>query len=57
MTDAVTPRPVMRADNAFGIPACFYWTVDDVVNWVESIGYGKYKVRHLKKTNFLPSEN
>jgi len=36
-------REVMRRDDPFGIPACFYWTVDEVADWIDSIGYGKYK--------------
>ena len=26
------------------VPACLYWTVDDVANWIESIGFPDYKV-------------
>ncbi|GFN97142.1 sterile alpha motif domain-containing protein 15 [Plakobranchus ocellatus] len=43
MTDNVVRREVQRRDDPFGIPACFYWTMDEVADWVESIGYGKYK--------------
>ena len=42
--NGVQRREVMRTDDPFGIPACFYWTVDEVADWIESIGYGKYKV-------------
>jgi len=43
MADNVIRREVHRRDDPFGIPACFYWTVDEVADWVDSIGYGKYK--------------
>ncbi|CAG5119824.1 unnamed protein product [Candidula unifasciata] len=43
MTDNVVRREIQRRDDPFGIPACFYWTIDEVADWVESIGYGKYK--------------
>ncbi|GFS06841.1 sterile alpha motif domain-containing protein 15 [Elysia marginata] len=43
MSDNVVRREVQRRDDPFGIPACFYWTMDEVADWVESIGYGKYK--------------
>ncbi|XP_013069786.1 uncharacterized protein LOC106057220 [Biomphalaria glabrata] len=43
MTDNIVRREVQRRDDPFGIPACFYWTIDEVADWVESIGYSKYK--------------
>ncbi|XP_005106830.1 uncharacterized protein LOC101845126 [Aplysia californica] len=43
MADNVIRREVQRRDDPFGIPACFYWTVDEVADWIDSIGYGKYK--------------
>ncbi|RUS78133.1 hypothetical protein EGW08_014106 [Elysia chlorotica] len=43
MSDNVVRREIQRRDDPFGIPACFYWTVDEVADWVDSIGYGKYK--------------
>ncbi|KAK3793669.1 hypothetical protein RRG08_014563 [Elysia crispata] len=43
MSDNVVRREVQRRDDPFGIPACFYWTMDEVADWVDSIGYGKYK--------------
>ncbi|BFZ07006.1 hypothetical protein BsWGS_10046 [Bradybaena similaris] len=43
MTDNVARREIQRRDDPFGIPACFYWTIDEVADWVESIGYAKYK--------------
>jgi len=43
MGEHVVSRSAMRVDDPFGIPACFYWTVDEVADWVDSIGYGKYK--------------
>jgi hypothetical protein len=44
MTDNIVRREAQRRDDPFGIPACFYWTIDEVADWVESIGYSKYKV-------------
>ncbi|BFZ11632.1 hypothetical protein BsWGS_14671 [Bradybaena similaris] len=43
MTDNVIRREVLRRDNAYGIPACYFWSAEEVANWVQSIGYGKYK--------------
>ncbi|CAL1540966.1 unnamed protein product [Lymnaea stagnalis] len=43
MADNIVRREVQRRDDPFGIPACFYWTIDEVADWIESIGYAKYK--------------
>ena len=50
MTDNVVRGEVQRKDDPFGIPACFYWTMDEVADWVDSIGYGKYKVSYSPAT-------
>ena len=28
-----------------GIPACLEWTVEDVAEWIEYLGFPQYKVR------------
>ena len=39
------------------VPPSLYWTVDQVADWIEELGFPDYRVNHLKRASKLIHSN
>ena len=55
--DPPSIRKVKALDESMGVPMAMYWTTEEVADWMEDIGFQKYRVGGHKKFTRLVHRN